>query len=616
MSEQHSRIRAGRAVSVLATVALTGGLVAFTATPAQAAGLVVNSKADTATPGDGACTLREAITNANANADTTGGDCAAGSGADAITFDPALTGTIGLGSQLTVTDAAGLLLAGPGADVLTISGNGEVRLFAVGTDAIFEASGLRLADGVPISGGGGAVQNSGTTTLTEIVATGHISTRSGGAVDNRGTLTVNDSTFANNTAIFGGGAIRSGVGTSTSISGSTFTGNSAPNGGAVETFGATAVIASDFIDNSASAGGGAMYLDAPALTPLISESTFTGNSAGGEGGAIDLGISGGLVVAGSTFSGNSSGVRGGAIDASGALGVDASTFSGNAAPAGGAIGNDSGEALIIRNATFAANSATAGAATLHRPAGGGTVSGSIMTAAPDQLNCIAPVVDGGANIDSGSSCGFTAPAGAAWGSDVAALLGPLADNGGPTATLLPLPGSPALDAIDPGQLGCPTATPAVGDLATDQRGVIRPQGPKCDIGAVEVEVEPEPVVYTVSPFGKPVTNEPGTTRLTAGDTLPLRFSVTDDEGTRITDLTGVDVTLSVRLTQCGGSTPVVDLSFAAGSALWLRADGSYQVDFKTQKSWAGLCGTVTVSTPNDGERMANLQFTGGGRGRG
>lgn len=35
-----------------------------------------------------------------------------------------------------------------------------------------------------------------------------------------------------------------------------------------------------------------------------------------------------------------------------------------------------------------------------------------------------------------------------------------------------------------------------------------------------------------------------------------------------------------------------------------------------QPSWAGLCGTVTVSTPNDGERIANLQFSGGGRGRG
>jgi CSLREA domain-containing protein len=61
------------------------------------------------------------------------------------------------------------------------------------------------------------------------------------------------------------------------------------------------------------------------------------------------------------------------------------------------------------------------------------------------------------------------------------LLGPLADNGGPTATHEPLPGSPVLDAGDP-------AAPGSGGTAceaTDQRGVARPQGTGCDIGAVE-----------------------------------------------------------------------------------------------------------------------------------
>ena len=53
-------------------------------------------------------------------------------------------------------------------------------------------------------------------------------------------------------------------------------------------------------------------------------------------------------------------------------------------------------------------------------------------------------------------------------------LGPLANNGGPTDTLLPLAGSPA---IDQGGATCP---------ATDQRGIVRPQGAACDIGAVEV----------------------------------------------------------------------------------------------------------------------------------
>jgi hypothetical protein len=56
-------------------------------------------------------------------------------------------------------------------------------------------------------------------------------------------------------------------------------------------------------------------------------------------------------------------------------------------------------------------------------------------------------------------------------------LGPLAANGGPTLTRAPADGSPAIDHGGTRATGCP---------ATDQRGVSRPQGPACDIGAVEV----------------------------------------------------------------------------------------------------------------------------------
>src|SRR3970282_626777 len=54
-------------------------------------------------------------------------------------------------------------------------------------------------------------------------------------------------------------------------------------------------------------------------------------------------------------------------------------------------------------------------------------------------------------------------------------LGPLANNGGPPQTHALLAGSPAIDAGSP---DCPPP-------ATDQRGVARPQGPACDIGAYE-----------------------------------------------------------------------------------------------------------------------------------
>src|SRR5512141_2609796 len=64
-----------------------------TAAAAPDAVIVVNDTADNAIAGDGHCTLREAINNANGNADTTNGDCAAGNGADTLTL-PAGTYTL------------------------------------------------------------------------------------------------------------------------------------------------------------------------------------------------------------------------------------------------------------------------------------------------------------------------------------------------------------------------------------------------------------------------------------------------------------------------------------------------------------------------------------------
>ena len=83
----------------------------------------------------------------------------------------------------------------------------------------------------------------------------------------------------------------------------------------------------------------------------------------------------------------------------------------------------------------------------------------------------------GYNLTDDDSCGFTEP------SDLVVnhvRLSPLQDNAGPTETHDLLPGSPAIDA---GSVDCPPP-------ATDQRGVARPQGAACDIGAVEYLPEP------------------------------------------------------------------------------------------------------------------------------
>jgi hypothetical protein len=82
------------------------------------------------------------------------------------------------------------------------------------------------------------------------------------------------------------------------------------------------------------------------------------------------------------------------------------------------------------------------------------------------------LVSGGHNLVQDDSCNPVATD----QSFTDALLGPLADNGGPTWTHALLPGSPAIDAAD--DAVCP---------ATDQRGVLRPQGAACDIGSYELE---------------------------------------------------------------------------------------------------------------------------------
>ena len=66
------------------------------------------------------------------------------------------------------------------------------------------------------------------------------------------------------------------------------------------------------------------------------------------------------------------------------------------------------------------------------------------------------------------------------------MLGPLQDNGGPTMTHALGPGSVAIDHIP--AVDCVDADGA--PLTTDQRGVTRPQGDACDVGAVEMEVTP------------------------------------------------------------------------------------------------------------------------------
>src|SRR2546423_9222753 len=91
----------------LCVAALMLGFFAFVVKAAPAVTITVNSLASSATAGDGACTLREAINNFNAQADTSGGDCASGAGETLISFG--LSGTIPTGG-LIISDSHGVTI--------------------------------------------------------------------------------------------------------------------------------------------------------------------------------------------------------------------------------------------------------------------------------------------------------------------------------------------------------------------------------------------------------------------------------------------------------------------------------------------------------------------------
>jgi CSLREA domain-containing protein len=100
-----------------------------------------------------------------------------------------------------------------------------------------------------------------------------------------------------------------------------------------------------------------------------------------------------------------------------------------------------------------------------------TLNGTIVTGV-DSVNCSQAVEDSDHSLSSDASCGLSGTGDIENGN---ANLGPLQDNGGQTATRLPLAGSQAIDA---GGISCPE---------NDQRDLARPSGAACDIGSVEIQ---------------------------------------------------------------------------------------------------------------------------------
>ncbi len=542
-----TRTRFARRVAAGAVaVALSVGGVLVGASPANAAAFEVTSTADS-----GAGSLREAIGLANASA---GADVITfQSGLGDITLT---SGAITVTGPLTLAgpgpNALSIVRSGS-FDMFTVAlvETGDVE--ASGLDFI----GNSLTDSgraIVVVATDPGLEN---LVLTNTRFGGFASADEGGAVAvyaAGGGVTVTDSQFALNSSTFPGGALYVGtIEDALQIAGSEFTGNSASEGGAVfaNAVGAFVVEGSTFEENSAAVHGGAIALSSAAAASGIRLSTFRDNLVGAEGntealggaiyialipGGIQFDISRTAVLGGVVVEGSSQSFGGGLFvdQTDGTLLVDSSTFA--SAQFVPNAGSSSGEGLSIAlcdvaepgtvrviNSTFDETSGSENYA-IHACVNAGEIeilystfvvpgvlyindniggAGIYSTILDAETNTDAVALGDGNLVQTSWSLfstpynpGFTTTGGGDRFGVTNPGLGPLALNGGPTPTRLPLVGGAAYDSGDP---DAATLSPPT----WDQRGSGFPRiDGRIDIGAVEIP-------RTLPSTGQPVSGAAG-----------------------------------------------------------------------------------------------------------
>lgn len=234
---------------------------------------------------DAACSLRDALMKS------------ASLGAASISFDSskfsssnsAATNTVTLGTAGTMTIPSYTSINGPLAGTgVTVNGSNTYAIFTtVANSARVSINGLTISNG----NAGGS---------------------SGAGIQNNGALIVANSTFSNDFAPSGyGGAVELTTGATLSISGSTFTGNTAMQGAAIYDGGAASikVVECTFSQNNASQAGGAILVSAAQTS--VTDSTFASNSSTGYGGSVYT--FGTITLANNIFVADSANASGGAI---------------------------------------------------------------------------------------------------------------------------------------------------------------------------------------------------------------------------------------------------------------------------------------------------------------
>jgi Abnormal spindle-like microcephaly-assoc'd, ASPM-SPD-2-Hydin len=437
---------------------------------------------------------------------------------------------------------------------------------------------------------GGAIYNAGTLTVHHSVLSGNFAWVFGGGIYNSGTLTVSYSTLGNGTGSPGGsGSDIYNTSTGTLIlSHSTLSGGTCCGGEGGEIYnGGAATISHSTLSNSENyqGSGGAIYNSG---TMTVSDSTLSGNSAPEDlGGAIFNDSAGTLTLTNSTLSGNSAPAGdGGAIYNGGKLTMTNSTLWGNSVPEGGdggAIYNDG--TLAVSFSTLSGNSLPDGGrgGAIYSGAGTLVLKGTLLADQTSGENCYiggsGTLTSDGYNLSDDSTCSSLTQTGDQNDSATAALSpSGLQHNGGPTQTIALLSTSSAVDAIPPSACKDALGNP----VPTDQRGVARPQGSGCDIGAYEFVpfVSPNKLNFGEVKLGQTKTEvvtltNTGETELTIGKISFINVSGNSSEFSFHRNcgpglMPGDSCTVAVKFSACEGAKDTVKLNIvtsAPGSAL-------------------------------------------------
>ncbi len=419
----------------------------------------VTTLTDETNPSDNLLSLREAILA------STAGD----------TIDFSVSGTITLTSGELVIDRS-LTLTGPAGGV-TVSGNRASRIFSI-TAGTVNISNLTISKGFNVGAGGGLI-NIATLTLSSCTISGnsafagYSASSYGGGIYNRGTLTLINCTLSGNSAEggraepnallvgFGYGGGIDNLGT-LNLMNCTLNGNSAVGGrgsssirpggnggsgygGGIRSAGALSLINCTLNGNSAVGGDGNL-------------NGHDGDGGDGHGGGIYIDDDFGIRVPTQTFANCT-------ISGNFARGGQGSRSNGDGA-AGGIL--SSGE-TTMRNSLVAENGSI----------GGLSVAPDVYGVVASQGHNLIGKIDDSIGWSASDLTGTAA-------TPIEPVLGLLQDNGGPTLTMMPQPGSAAIDAGDDS---------ITNTLATDQRGLPRRIGTHVDIGAVEVG---PPLIVTIT----------------------------------------------------------------------------------------------------------------------